>query len=99
MVEKSASRRFTANIRNPNTRRAYARAAKEFFDWLAARGVRELATIESVHVAAYIADVSGKGGHRGNSVDLTFSSNSEFRGALFKVHNALNVTNAKNETT
>jgi hypothetical protein len=25
---------FTANIRNPNTRRAYARAAKELFDWL-----------------------------------------------------------------
>ncbi len=23
---------FTAQIRNPNTRRAYARAAKEFFD-------------------------------------------------------------------
>ncbi|MGC2222673.1 MAG: hypothetical protein WA624_10080 [Methylocella sp.] len=23
---------FTANIRNPHTRRAYARAAKEFFD-------------------------------------------------------------------
>ena len=33
---------FTANIRNPHTRRAYARAAVEFFDWLAARGVREL---------------------------------------------------------
>jgi site-specific recombinase XerC len=45
---------FTANIRNPHTRRAYARAATEFFDWLAARGVRELAAIESVHVAAYI---------------------------------------------
>ena len=30
---------FTANIRNPNTRRAYARVAVEFFDWLAARGV------------------------------------------------------------
>jgi hypothetical protein len=29
---------FTANIRNPNTRRAYARAAVEFFDWLEARG-------------------------------------------------------------
>jgi hypothetical protein len=28
---------FTANIRNPNTRRAYARAAVEFFDWLEAR--------------------------------------------------------------
>ena len=45
---------FTANIRNPHTRRAYARAAAEFFDWLAARGVRELAAIESAHVAAYI---------------------------------------------
>ena len=30
---------FTANIRNPHTRRAYARAAVEFFDWLEARGV------------------------------------------------------------
>ena len=45
---------FTANIRNPHTRRAYARAAVEFFDWLAARGVTQLAAIESVHVAAYI---------------------------------------------
>ncbi|HEY8070602.1 MAG TPA: tyrosine-type recombinase/integrase [Methylocystis sp.] len=45
---------FTANIRNPHTRRAYARAAVEFFDWLAARGVTELAAIESVHVAAYV---------------------------------------------
>ena len=45
---------FTANIRNPHTRRAYARAAVEFFDWLAARGVRELSSIESVHVTAYI---------------------------------------------
>jgi site-specific recombinase XerD len=49
---------FTANIRNPHTRRAYARAAVEFFDWLAARGVRELASIESVHVATYIEQLS-----------------------------------------
>jgi site-specific recombinase XerD len=49
---------FTANIRNPHTRRAYARAAVEFFDWLAARGVRELSTIESVHVAAYIEQLA-----------------------------------------
>jgi integrase family protein with SAM-like domain len=42
---------FTAQIRNPNTRRAYARAAVEFFDWLAIRGVT---AIESVHIAAYI---------------------------------------------
>ncbi len=45
---------FTANIRNPHTRRAYARAAVEFFDWLEARGVTRLTSIESVHVAAYI---------------------------------------------
>ncbi len=49
---------FTANIRNPHTRRAYARAAQEFFDWLAARGVRELSAIESVHVAAYIEQLA-----------------------------------------
>ena len=45
---------FTANIRNPHTRRAYARAAVEFFDWLEARGVTRIAAVESVHVAAYI---------------------------------------------
>jgi site-specific recombinase XerD len=45
---------FTAQIRNPNTRRAYVRAALEFFDWLAARGVTQITLIESVHVAAYI---------------------------------------------
>jgi site-specific recombinase XerD len=45
---------FSANIRNPHTRRAYARAAVEFFDWLEARGVTRLTAIESVHVAAYV---------------------------------------------
>jgi hypothetical protein len=45
---------FTAQIRNPNTRRAYARAAVEFLDWLAARGVTQITAIESVHVAAYV---------------------------------------------
>jgi site-specific recombinase XerD len=45
---------FTANIRNPHTRRAYARAAVEFFDWIHAKGVTRLTDIESVHVAAYI---------------------------------------------
>ena len=45
---------FTAQIRNPHTRRAYARAATEFFDWLEAKGVTQLAAIESVHVATYI---------------------------------------------
>ena len=45
---------FTAQIRNPHTRRAYVRAATEFFDWLEANGVTQLAAIESVHVATYI---------------------------------------------
>jgi site-specific recombinase XerD len=45
---------FTAQIRNPNTRRAYARAAEEFFDWLEAHGVTRLTAIGSVHVATYV---------------------------------------------
>jgi len=48
---------FTANIRNPHTRRAYVRAATEFFDWLAAKGVTQLAEIASVHVATYIEEL------------------------------------------
>jgi len=48
---------FTANIRNAHTRRAYSRAAAEFFDWLAAKGVTQLAAVESVHVAAYIEEL------------------------------------------
>ncbi len=49
---------FTANIRNPHTRRAYARAAVEFFDWLEARGVTRTTAVESVHVAAYIEQLA-----------------------------------------
>jgi site-specific recombinase XerD len=45
---------FTANIRNPNTRRAYERAASEFAAWCEINGLTELADIEPVHVAAYI---------------------------------------------
>jgi hypothetical protein len=50
---------FTAQIRNTNTRRAYARAAVEFFDWLAARGVTQITAIESVHVCLYRAAAEG----------------------------------------
>ena len=50
----SLPRILRRQIRNPHTRRAYARAATEFFDWLAAKGVTQLAEIESVHVATYI---------------------------------------------
>src|ERR1700728_3680328 len=48
---------FTAQIRNSHTRRSYARAATEFFDWLAVKGVTQLAAIESVHVATYIEEL------------------------------------------
>jgi hypothetical protein len=42
---------FTANIRNPNTRRAYARAAAEFAARCECNGLTELREIEPVHVA------------------------------------------------
>jgi site-specific recombinase XerD len=45
---------FAANIRNRNTRDAYARAASSFFRWCEARGLRELGALEPVHVAAYV---------------------------------------------
>jgi len=44
---------FTANIRNPNTRRAYARACQQFFAWCDERRLT-LITIRSVDVARYI---------------------------------------------
>lgn len=45
---------FTANIRNPNTRRAYLRSAQEFAAWCEVNGLRDLADIEPVHIAAYV---------------------------------------------
>ena len=45
---------FTANIRNPNTRKAYARAVAGFAAWCAQNGLEELVEIEPVHVAAYV---------------------------------------------
>jgi site-specific recombinase XerD len=44
---------FTANIRNANTRRAYARACRQFFAWCEDRGLT-LATIRPFDVATYI---------------------------------------------
>ena len=45
---------FTANIRNKNTRRAYYRIACTFSAWCEGRGLRTLAAVKPVHVAAYI---------------------------------------------
>jgi site-specific recombinase XerD len=45
---------FTVNIRNRNTRAAYARAAGDFLRWCEGQGIGELGRIQPVHVAAYI---------------------------------------------
>ena len=45
---------FTANIRNPHTRKAYARAAGEFAAWCTEQGIRELREVQPVHVAAWV---------------------------------------------
>ncbi len=44
---------FAAQIRNPNTRRAYARACQQFFTWADGRGPT-LASIRPFDVAAYV---------------------------------------------
>lgn len=44
---------FTAQIRNPNTRRAYHTAVTQFFHWCHSNNL-ELQDIHSIHVATYI---------------------------------------------
>src|SRR6266702_8806677 len=50
---------FTANIRNKNTRAAYAQAVREFFSWCEARGFHQLDRIQPVVIAAYIEQHPG----------------------------------------
>jgi integrase/recombinase XerD len=45
---------FTATLRNPNTREAYARAVGRFLAWCEGWGLRHLRAITPVVVAAYI---------------------------------------------
>jgi len=45
---------FAANIRNPNTRRAYFHAVQEFSAWCEAQKLTEILDIEPLHVAAYV---------------------------------------------
>ena len=47
---------FTAQIRNPHTRAAYAAAVTRFFTWCDARGL-ELAELSPIAVAAYIEEM------------------------------------------
>lgn len=48
---------FAANIRNPNTRKAYARAATEFLSWCGERGITALPQIQPLHVAAWVEEL------------------------------------------
>src|ERR1035438_501123 len=48
---------FTTNIRNPNTRRAYHKAACRFSDWCEGRGLFDLADVKPIHVAAFIEEL------------------------------------------
>ena len=50
---------FTAQIRNPHTRAAYAAAVTRFFTWCDARGLA-LAQISPIAVATYIEDMQGR---------------------------------------
>lgn len=45
---------FAAQIRNPNTRRAYFHAVLEFSAWCEAQNFTEIVDIEPLHVSAYI---------------------------------------------
>ncbi|MEO7729377.1 MAG: site-specific integrase [Kofleriaceae bacterium] len=50
---------FTANIRNKNTRAAYARAVRLFCAWLDGRGVRDLAQVNPVLIGGYVEELGG----------------------------------------
>jgi site-specific recombinase XerD len=55
---------FTANIRNPHTRRAYGRACGSFFAWCEHRGLT-LPAIRSFDVAAWVEELGEKHGAPG----------------------------------
>jgi site-specific recombinase XerC len=49
---------FTANIRNRNTRRAYAQAVAEFLAWCEHHRVPSITAVQPVHVAGYIDELT-----------------------------------------
>jgi hypothetical protein len=49
---------FTANIRNPNTRAAYAVVVRAFSAWLDAKHVVPLGAVRTHHVSTYVASRS-----------------------------------------
>lgn len=45
---------FSSHIRNPNTRRAYREAVKQFSGFSAELGIMDLVQVEPIHVAAFV---------------------------------------------
>ena len=45
---------FAANIRNKNTRRAYAQAVHEFLAWCESAGIASIGDVKPLHIAAYV---------------------------------------------
>ncbi len=45
---------FASTIRNPHTRRAYARAVTDFLTWCEEHAVQSIAAVQPLHVAAWI---------------------------------------------
>jgi site-specific recombinase XerD len=62
--DKDAAKRFieffTANIRNRNTRTAYAHAVSEFAAWCECNKLTELRDLEPVHIAAYVESLQSR---------------------------------------
>jgi site-specific recombinase XerC len=50
---------FTATLRNPHTREAYARAVGRFLAWCEGKGLRDLRAVTPVVVAAYVEQLQG----------------------------------------
>jgi site-specific recombinase XerD len=51
---------FTSNVRNPNTRKAYARAVSAFAAWCEHHGLADLGTVRPFHIATYIEELGGR---------------------------------------
>jgi integrase/recombinase XerD len=45
---------LSSHLRNPNTRRAYLEAVRQFSAFCAEHGIVDLGHVESVHVAAFV---------------------------------------------
>ena len=55
---------FAANIRNKNTRRAYAQATREFLAWCERARVASIPDVQPLHVAVYIERLRRRRGPR-----------------------------------